>query len=58
MLTYYDRMSYGFYDVVCCGSVNALDTVSVFYEIDNFMNVDYDPRHDYVFRRFVNHSGS
>ena len=57
MLTYYDWMFYGFYDVFCCGFVNALDTVSVFYEIDNFMNVDYDPRHDYVFRRFGNHVG-
>ena len=46
-------MFYGFYDVFCFGFVNALNTVSVFYEIDNFLNVDYGPQHDYGFRHFV-----
>ena len=53
MLTYYDRMSYGFYDDLCFRFVNALGTVSVFYEIDNFLNVDYGPQHDYGPRHFV-----
>ena len=41
-------MFYGSYGIFYFGFVNALGTVSVFYEIDNFLNVDYGPRHDYV----------
>ena len=41
-------MLYGSYDIFCFRFVIVLGTVSVFYEIDNFLNVDYGPRHDYV----------
>ena len=41
-------MFYGSYDISCFGFVIVLGTVSVFYEIDNFLNGDYGPQHGYV----------
>ena len=45
---YDDRMCYISYDIFYVGLANAFGTSSTFYEIDNFLNIDYDSRHDYV----------
>ena len=46
--SYDDRMFYISYDIFYVGLANAFGTFSAFYEIDNFLNIDYDFRHDYV----------
>lgn len=46
--SYDDRMFYISYGIFYVGLANAFGTFSAFYEIDNYLDVDYDLRHDYI----------